>query len=256
MLVVHEVDLNFVRTGGNVTLKVPRKTLCSKCNGVGGETAECPTCKGAGVTVNVMSGTILQTICGNCRGNGKKIVKKCNNCQNGSIAGEEYTIECPIPAGVEHGMRFSMPGEGDPSPSGRGELIVEIAVKPHPYIMRLPDGMLLTQVPITLTQLVKGGKVDVATLNEVVSLAIPKGTQSGTKFRLRGQGLPRMLVQGTRYQYQDLIVEVKLETPDLSKQKNLLEQLEKVESKIITPMRAQYQKYVEEKYELGRTEKK
>lgn len=97
------------------------------------------------------------------------------------------TIDVKLPAGVETGTQMRLSGKGQQGPAGAGDAIVTIEVKPHPFFIRDGDNVLL-DLPITLDEAVKGGKVKVPTVDGPVMLGIPAGSTSGKTLRLRGKG--------------------------------------------------------------------
>jgi len=97
------------------------------------------------------------------------------------------TIDLKLPAGVETGTQMRLSGKGQPGPGGAGDAIVTIEVKPHPFFTRDGDNVLL-DLPITLDEAVKGGKVKVPTVDGAVMLGVPTGATSGKTLRLRGKG--------------------------------------------------------------------
>jgi len=97
------------------------------------------------------------------------------------------TIDLKLPAGVESGTQMRLSGKGQPGPGGAGDAIVTIDVKPHPFFKRDGDNVLL-DLPITLDEAVKGGKVKVPTVDGPVMLGVPAGSTSGKTLRLRGKG--------------------------------------------------------------------
>ena len=97
------------------------------------------------------------------------------------------TIDLKLPAGVETGTQMRLSGKGQQGPAGAGDAIVTIEVKPHPFYTRDGDNVLL-DLPITLDEAVKGGKVKVPTVDGPVMLGVPAGASSGKTLRLRGRG--------------------------------------------------------------------
>lgn len=97
------------------------------------------------------------------------------------------TIDLKLPAGVETGTQMRLSGKGQPGPAGAGDAIVTIEVKPHPFFKRDGDNVLL-DLPVTLDEAVKGGKVKVPTVEGPVMLGVPAGSASGQTLRLRGRG--------------------------------------------------------------------
>jgi DnaJ-class molecular chaperone len=97
------------------------------------------------------------------------------------------SIDLKLPAGVETGTQMRLSGKGQPGPGGAGDAIVTIEVRPHPFFRRDGDNVLL-DLPITLDEAVKGGKVKVPTVDGPVMLGVPAGATSGKTLRLRGKG--------------------------------------------------------------------
>ncbi|MCL2725442.1 MAG: DnaJ domain-containing protein [Polyangiaceae bacterium] len=106
--------------------------------------------------------------------------------------GHAEPVTVRIPPGADEGSRVRIPGQGGPSPNGgpNGDLILVLHVEPHPLFERKGDDLYL-DVPITVSEAVKGAKVKVPTFNGPVAVTVPPGTQSGTKLRLRGKGVAR-----------------------------------------------------------------
>ena len=117
------------------------------------------------------------------------------------------TIDLKLPAGVETGTQMRLSGKGQPGPGGAGDAIVTIEVKPHAYFTRDGDNVLL-DLPITLDEAVKGGKVKVPTVDGAVMLGVPAGATSGKTLRLRGKGFTGR--DGTRG---DQLVTLQIDVP-------------------------------------------
>jgi molecular chaperone DnaJ len=133
-------------------------------------------------------------------------------------------INIKIPQGVEDGQHLKLRGQGDAAPQGgeSGDLYVVLNILPHPKFQRL-DSDLLMETPISFTQAALGAEVEVPTLNGRAKIKVPAGTQTGTVFRLRGKGMPRMQGVGSG----DLHVKVRVKTPSAltERQRQLLEAL-------------------------------
>ncbi len=133
-------------------------------------------------------------------------------------------INIKIPPGVEDGQHLKLRGQGDAAgPKGEsGDLYVVINIQPHPRFQRM-DSDLLMEMPVSFTQAALGADVEVPTLNGRAKIKVPAGTQTGTVFRLRGKGMPRLQGAGAG----DLHVKVKIKTPAslTPRQKQLLEAL-------------------------------
>ncbi len=155
----HEISIEIAfeeaMQGTAVTLPVQRKVVCSSCGGSGGEPpGRCPTCHGAG----------------------------------GVIASERLRVK--IPEGIDDGKRVRVAGKGAEGGEGgpAGDLMVRVAVRPHPYFKRDGD-TIRTTVPVTFAEAYRGAEIEVGTIHGPVRAKIPPGTNSGTTFRLRGKGV-------------------------------------------------------------------
>ena len=167
--------------------------------------------------------------CGSCRGAGQVITSPCDTCRGAGRVEQEKSIEVKIPAGVETGSRLRLQREGESGAYGgpQGDLYVVIHVAEHDQFERQGNN-LYAAVPITFAQAALGSEVSVKTLNGDQSLKVPAGTQTGTVFRVRGQGMPVLGGRGRG----DLFVSVSVVTPTMlnREQRKLLEQLAKVET--------------------------
>jgi molecular chaperone DnaJ len=137
---------------------------------------------------------------------------------------KEKKLTVRIPAGIATGQRLRLSGEGEAGPGGgpAGDLYVVIHVQEHPFFQR--DGNdLYCEIPLNFTTLALGGEITIPTLDGDAPFTIPEGAQTGTTFRVRGQGMPDVSGRGKG----DLLVTVKVITPKkLSReQRKLLEQL-------------------------------
>ncbi len=122
--------------------------------------------------------------------------------------GKKESIDVKIPAGIEDGKKIRLRGMGEDGSNGgpAGDLILEVHVQPHPYYSRQGKN-LYVKVPITLQEAALGGKIDLPAPNGVVSVSIPTGSTTGTKLRLKGQGIKFEKGPG------DLYVEFEVQLP-------------------------------------------
>jgi molecular chaperone DnaJ len=166
--------------------------------------------------------------CPNCRGTGNIIRTPCKECSGQGRIEREKSLEIKIPAGVETGSRLRISGEGEAGTNGgpSGDLFVVVHVKEHETFER-QGANLYSAVPVTFAQAALGAEIKVKTLEGDEELKIPAGTQTGTVFRIRSQGMPALGGRGKG----DLFVAVTLITPKTltKEQRKLLEQLSEVE---------------------------
>ena len=170
----------------------------------------------------------MMRTCPNCSGKGQIIKNPCDECRGNGRVEKTKTIEIKIPAGVETGSRLRVTGEGEDGVNGgpKGDLYVFIHVAEHESFERQREN-LYTSVPISFTQAALGAEIKVKTLMGEEDLKIPAGTQTGTVFRIKNQGMPSLSGGGKG----DLFVAVTLVTPkSLSRdQRKLFEKLSEVE---------------------------
>ena len=227
-----EITLEESATGKDEKLRIPRLESCEECKGSGAEkgtTAEtCVTCGGAGQTRYSQGFFSVMRTCANCGGAGKIIKSACKKCSGAGRVEKEKTIEIKIPAGVETGSRLRVTGEGEAGVNGgtSGDLFVVLHVAEHKRFER-QGANLYSAVPITFAQAALGAEIKVDTLDGHEELKIPAGTQTGSVFRVKAQGMPVLGGRGKG----DLFVSVTIITPKTltKEQRNLLEQLAKIE---------------------------
>lgn len=222
-------------------INVSHKKTCPICGGSkaepGTETHQCSQCGGTGQVQQINRTPLGQFVsvgtCPQCRGEGVIIDTPCNECHGKGIVRETSTIHIKVPPGVEDGSRLRVPGEGDMGKRGGppGDLYVSINVKPHKLFERHGSDLIYEQ-PISFVQASLGDEVDIPTLGEeIVSLKIPNGTQSGTSFRIKGKGMPHLRWNG----HGNLYVKVKVVVPKKlnSKQKEILREFADISGKEI-----------------------
>lgn len=214
-----KLSLADISKGVEKKVKVKKQVVCSKCRGDGTEDANgkttCQTCHGTGVVTRV-SNTFLgamqtQSTCPTCHGEGEIITKPCSKCKGEGVEIGEEVISFHIPAGVAEGMQMSVNGKGNAAPRGgvNGDLIVVIAEEPDPNLIRNGNDLiynLLISVPLAI----KGGSVEVPTIDGRAKIRIEAGTQPGKMLRLRNKGLPSVNGYGTG----DQLVNVNVYIPE------------------------------------------
>ena len=130
--------------------------------------------------------------CERCNGTGRIPSQPCPACQGRGITEKLEKLNVKIPAGVGDGSRIRLAGKGGAGRGGAppGDLYIVTKVRPHPRLERREQDLYL-QVPVTIGEAMHGASIDVPTPDGAVKLKVPPGTQSGTRLRLRGRGLPR-----------------------------------------------------------------
>jgi len=197
-----------------ITLKDP----CPKCHGTGAkegtQPVTCSKCGGKGqvmYTQQSLFGAMrsVQT-CPDCHGTGKVIRDKCSNCAGTGYVSGRKKIQVTIPAGIDDGQSIRIAGKGEPGTNGgqRGDLLVEVNVMRHPIFQR-QDYNLYSTAPISFVQAALGGDVRISTIDGDVLFPIKAGTQTDTKIRLKGKGVPSLRNKNLRGdQYVTLVVQV------------------------------------------------
>lgn len=194
------------------------KDPCEKCHGTGakpGTSPEtCPRCGGKGQVVYTSQsffGTVqnVQT-CPDCHGSGTIIKDKCPDCAGTGYVSNKKTIQVSIPAGIDNGQSVRIRDKGEPGTNGgpRGDLLVEVTVSRHPIFQR-QDMDIFSTVPISFPVAALGGTIRIKTVDGEVEYDVKPGTQTDTRIRLRGKGMPSLRNKSTRGDhYVTLVVEV------------------------------------------------
>lgn len=210
-------------------IQIRKEETCSACHGTGGKSVKtCSTCHGTGYvkqTRRTPFGYFQTTgVCPTCQGEGKIILEPCKICHGSGRVTKEKKLEVDIPAGVENGTRMRIANEGEAGKNNApsGDLYLFISVARDEYFIREEDDLKLT-VPISFFQAVFGGEIEVPTLDGKAKLKLPRGTQSGTIFRLKEKGLKHLNRRGQG----DLFITVVVETPKklTRKQEKLMKEL-------------------------------
>lgn len=199
-------------------IKLNKAVQCDHCHGNGAEPGTavetCKTCNGQGRVMRVqrtMLGAIqTQATCPDCQGEGKTYAVKCKKCTGHGIVKEVVNLKIMIPAGIDNGQSIRLGGQGEAGERGApaGDLYVNIRLEPSREFRR--DGFtVLNDVNIGFTMAALGGKIEVPTIDGVVTLKIPEGTQSGKQFLLRDHGIQKLNGRGRG----DHIVTIIVKTP-------------------------------------------
>ena len=215
-------------------IELTLKDECTTCHGSGakpGTSPEtCPKCGGKGQVVFTQQsffGTVrnVQT-CPDCHGTGKVIKEKCVDCHGTGYIANKKKIQVSIPAGIDNGQSVRIRDKGEPGTNGgpRGDLLVEVIVGRHPIFQR-QDTNIYSTVPMSFAVATLGGEIMIDTVDGKVIYDVKPGTQTDTKVRLKGKGVPSLRNKEVRGDhYVTLVVQV----PDkLSREaKDLLKQFD------------------------------
>ena len=192
---------------------------CPTCGGSGAKPGTkpetCSVCRGSGrqrVEQQTMFGTMInERVCSNCGGTGKFIKDKCTGCSGTGRIRVRKTYEVSIPAGIDEGQSVRMSGKGEPGSNGgpNGDLYITVMVQPDSVFSR--EGYdIYCSVPVSFAQAALGDELTITTLDGQVKYNLDAGTQPGTRFRLRGKGIPYLRNPSQRG---DLYVTVKVDVP-------------------------------------------
>lgn len=194
------------------------KDECKTCHGTGakpGTSPEtCPKCGGKGKVVFTQQsffGTVQNVqSCPECNGSGKIVREKCTDCRGTGYISSKKKIQVSIPAGIDNGQSVRIREKGEPGINGgpRGDLLVEVVVSRHPILQR-QDMNIYSTAPISYAQAALGGEIRINTVDGDVLYEVKPGTQTDTKIRLKGKGVPSLRNKNIRGDhYVTLIVQV------------------------------------------------
>lgn len=215
-------------------LDLTLKDACGKCHGTGakpGSNSEtCSKCGGNGQVVFTQQSLFgmvrnVQT-CPDCQGSGKIIKEKCPDCYGSGYVSNKKKIQVSIPAGIDNGQSIRIRGKGEPGVNGgeRGDLLVEVSVSRHPIFQRQEYDIYST-APMSFAQAALGGDVRISTVDGDVLYEVKPGTQTDTKVRLRGKGVPTLRNKNVRGDHYVTLV-VQVPTKLTNEQKDLIKNLD------------------------------
>jgi molecular chaperone DnaJ len=221
--------------GKETDIEIPREETCDTCDGKGAKPGTkvetCKHCQGSGqlnVEQNTPFGRIVnRRVCHYCNGTGKEIKEKCSTCSGSGKVTRRNKIHVKIPAGVDDGQQLRVAGKGEAGINGgpAGDLYIVFHIRSHEFFERDGDDI-YCEMPITFVQASLGDEVEVPTVHGKIKLKVPAGTQTGTKFRLKGKGVPNVRGYGTGDQH--VIVKIVTPTKLSEKQKQLLREFAEV----------------------------
>ena len=215
--------------GKDTEIEIPREENCDTCHGSGAKPGTkvetCSNCSGSG-QINVEQNTafgrmVNRRTCNVCGGTGKNIPNKCSTCGGDGKVKKRKKIQVKVPAGIDDGQQLRVSGQGEPGVNGgpAGDLYVVFHVRDHEFFERDGDDV-YCEMPITFAQAALGDEIEVPTLHGKVKLKIPAGTQTGTRFRLKGKGVSN--VRGYGQGDQHVVVLVVTPKKLTEKQKQLI----------------------------------
>jgi molecular chaperone DnaJ len=254
----YNLRISFENAALGITTKilVPRWERCPDCDGLGARSKDgvvtCTACRGAG-QIRMQQGFFsISRACSRCNGEGRVITDPCKTCNGRKRVERERTLQVKIPGGVETGNTIRLTGEGELGAQGGppGDLYVYLTVEEHPLFLR--EGQdIICEVPVSLSQAALGTEIEVPTLTGNSKLKIPAGTQPGHVFRLKGKGFPHLRGSGSGDQLCRILVEVP--TRLTAKQKELLQEFERLSGDSSTPIARGFFDKVKEVFEDKKT---
>lgn len=228
-----ELDFKSAVFGTDKEINISISEECDTCHGTGAkpgtEPETCSQCNGQG-QVRYNQQTILGTVqsvrtCPHCNGSGQVIKEKCETCHGSGYEKKRKKISVNIPAGIDNGQTIRLRGKGEPGKNGgpRGDILLTIYVKNHEFFQREGNDIYY-KMKISMAEAALGAELEVPTLDGNVKYTIEPGTQTGTRFRFRGKGVPYLNRSKSRGdQYVDVIVETP--TNLTARQKELFSEL-------------------------------
>jgi molecular chaperone DnaJ len=209
-----EIPFRVAALGGKVPVTLEVNEECPTCHGSGAAPGAsfkiCPECNGRGVVSFGQGGFAVNRPCPMCLGRGQIPTERCPTCNGAGETRARRTVNITVPPGTDTGTRVRLSGQGGKGLNGGppGDLLITFQVAPDRFFAR--EGLdVIARVPLNIAQATLGTKVRLKTLEgKWVKITIPKGTPSGKRFRVRGQGIEKDGERG------DLIVEVSIVVPE------------------------------------------
>lgn len=215
-------------------LELNIKEDCPTCNGTGAKPGTnvdtCSKCNGRGTVIYTQQSIIgmvqNQRVCPDCKGSGKIIKEKCKDCYGTGFMSSRKKIKVTVPPGIDNGQSIRIRGKGEPGTNGgpRGDLLVEVAVSSHPIFQR-QDRDIFSSAPMSFATATLGGEVKISTIDGDVLYEVKPGTQTDTKIRLRGKGVPSLRDKNQRGDHYVTLV-VQVPTKLNNEQKELLKKFD------------------------------
>ncbi|HUG41371.1 MAG TPA: molecular chaperone DnaJ [Longimicrobiales bacterium] len=209
-----EVHFETAARGGTLAVAVPVTDECATCGGSGAapgaRLVTCVECGGSGTVSFGQGGFAVNRPCPACYGRGQIPAAPCPTCAGTGQVRQERQIRLKIPPGVDTGTKMRLSGQGQRGQAGgsAGDLLITFQVQPHRFFRRKGLDIHVT-VPVNIAQAALGSRIRVRTVDgRKVSLKVPPGTQSGTRFRIPGQGIEKGGARGDQY------VQVKITVPE------------------------------------------
>ncbi len=192
-----EIDLEDAVFGKTMQVELKRGVTCPACGGTGSQPGTsrqtCSTCRGTGAVTAGRGFMRVSQVCPTCHGEGVVNPNPCRTCGGSGTIPKSERINVKIPAGVDNGSKVRVAGMGGPGVKGgpAGDLYIITRVRPHHYFERKGDN-LYSEIPLTVREAALGDKIEIPTVDGLVALTIPPGTQAGQQLKLKGKGVPHL----------------------------------------------------------------
>ncbi len=209
-----EIDLEDAIFGKTMQVDLQREATCAACGGTGAQPGTsrrtCPTCKGAGSVSQGRGFMQISQPCPTCHGEGTINPNPCRICGGRGVVPKSERINVKIPPGVDNGSKIRVAGMGGPGEQGgpAGDVYIITKVRPHSYFERKGDN-LYSEAKVTVKEAALGDKIEIPTVDGMVSMTVPPGVQTGQQLKLKGKGVPHLGSSGAGDHY----VTIKVVTP-------------------------------------------
>jgi len=231
-----EIELEEAATGLEKNIEVRKNVRCSGCDGSGAEKGTsadvCSTCGGHGQVARQQGFFSISMPCPTCSGSGKIIKNPCKKCNGQRKVVKTKNLNVKVPAGIESGQNLRLTGEGEPGEHGApdGDLYVTVSIAPHQLFERHGKD-LVCQLNVSFSQAALGAELEIDTLSGKSTLMVPKGTQTHTLLKVRGEGMPSLHGRSKG----DLVVQVVVKTPQRldADQEELLRKFAEIEGESV-----------------------
>lgn len=228
-----EIDLEDAIFGKTIQTDLRREAACTACGGTGAQPGSspktCPTCRGTGAVAQGKGFFQFSQTCPACRGEGTINPNPCTVCGGDGTVPKTDRINVKIPAGVDNGSKVRVAGMGGAGIHGgpAGDIYIVTRVRPHHYFERKGDN-LHSEARVTVKEAALGEKIEIPTVDGLVSLKLPEGVQTGQQLKLRGKGVPHLGGSGTGDHYVTIHVVTPTNLPERGRE--LLKELDRIQS--------------------------
>jgi len=243
------VSLEQAFSGDQMEISLTVPTKCEPCNGSGAnkgsQPKQCNQCGGHGKVRAQQGFFTIERTCAACSGVGETISDPCRPCKGQGRVNKSKKLSVNVPAGVDNGTRIRLSGEGEAGARGSapGDLYIFIDIKEHSLFQR--DGKdTFIEVPVSIVDAVLGNSIQVPCVDgSKAKMNLSSGTQSGTRLRMKGKGMPALRGGSRGDQY----VEINVETPVgiSKKQEDLFKQIKELGLEKVSPKTKRFKKMIE-----------